>query len=278
MGIVVRPLTAAIGAEVEGVDLGAPLDADTRATLHQAVLDHLVLFFQDQDITPSQQLAFAEHFAPIMLPVIDTQSTEVPGVTVLDQTDPRGQYTERWHTDSTFLEEPPWGAVLRAVQLPPVGGDTCWASMYAAYEQLSAPMRRFLDGLTAEHSTSILDAVLDKLPNVVRRERKPPVRHPVVRVHPETGRKLLFVNANFTDRIVDLDEAESRMLLGFLFNHLGKPHFQVRYHWTPNAVALWDNRPTQHCAMPDYRERRLMYRCMMQGDRPVGPVATAKDS
>jgi taurine dioxygenase len=278
MGIVVRPLTAAIGAEVEGVDLGAPLDADTRATLHQAVLDHLVLFFQDQDITPAQQLAFAEHFAPIMLPVIDTQSTEVPGVTVLDQTDPRGQYTERWHTDSTFLEEPPWGAVLRAVQLPPIGGDTCWASMYAAYEQLSAPMRRFLDGLTAEHSTSILDAVLDKLPNVVRRERKPPVRHPVVRVHPETGRKLLFVNANFTDRIVDLDEAESRMLLGFLFNHLGKPHFQVRYHWTPNAVALWDNRPTQHCAMPDYRERRLMYRCMMQGDRPVGPVATAKDS
>jgi taurine dioxygenase len=210
--------------------------------------------------------------------VIDTQSTEVPGVTVLDQTDPRGQYTERWHTDSTFLEEPPWGAVLRAVQLPPVGGDTCWASMYAAYEQLSPPMRRFLDGLTAEHSTSILDAVLDKLPNVVRRERMPPVRHPVVRVHPETGRKLLFVNANFTDRIVDLDEAESRTLLDFLFHHLGKPHFQVRYHWTPNAVALWDNRSTQHCAMPDYCERRLMYRCMMRGDRPVGPVPMSKDS
>jgi taurine dioxygenase len=150
--------------------------------------------------------------------------------------------------------------------------------MYAAYEQLSPPMRRFLDGLTAEHSTSILDDVLDKLPNVVRRERMPPVRHPVVRVHPETGRKLLFVNANFTDRIVDLDEAESRTLLDFLFHHLGKPHFQVRYHWTPNAVALWDNRSTQHCAMPDYCERRLMYRCMMRGDRPVGPVPMSKDS
>jgi alpha-ketoglutarate-dependent taurine dioxygenase len=269
--LTVTPLTAAIGAEVAGVDLTADLDDRVVADLRRALLDHLVLFFRDQPLEPTEQLRFAERFAPIMPALIDSGGA-VPGLTVLDQVAPKGQYTDRWHADSTFLPEPPFGAVLRAVQLPSVGGDTCWASMYAAYEALSPPMQAMLDDLTAVHSMSILDAALAKLPNIVRRDTgMPPVVHPVVRVHPETGRKLLFVNRNFTDRIVELTEAESDLLLGHLFEHLGRPEFTVRFHWQLGSVAMWDNRSTQHCAISDYEGRRVMNRCMMRGDAPFGP-------
>jgi taurine dioxygenase len=269
--ITVRPLTPTIGAEVSGVDLGAPLSDDVVATLRQALLDHLVLFFRDQDITPAQQLAFAERFAPVMLPMIDTQSTEQPGVTVLDQTAPRGQYTERWHSDSTNLPEPPLGAILRAVQLPSVGGDTCWASMYGAYETLSRSMQQFLEGLTAEHSTAILDAALAELGHVVRRdEGLKPSHHPVVRVHPETGRRLLFVNGNFTTRIDGLSPGENDVLLRYLLEQVNSPDLYVRFHWEPASVAFWDNRCTQHCAIADYTERRVMHRCLLRGDGPRG--------
>jgi taurine dioxygenase len=269
--IIVRPLTPSIGAEVTGVELGAPLPDDVVALVRKALLDHLVLFFRDQEITPAQQLAFAERFAPVMMPMIDTQSTEQPGVTVLDQTAPRGQYTERWHSDSTNLPEPPLGAILRAVQLPSVGGDTCWASMYGVYEALSTSMQRFLEGLTAEHSTAILDAALAKLGSVVRRDDgREPSHHPVVRVHPETGRRLLFVNGNFTTRIDGLSQAESEALLRLLLEQIGSPDHHVRFRWEPGSVAFWDNRCTQHCAIADYTERRVMYRCLLRGDRPLG--------
>jgi taurine dioxygenase len=267
----IRPLTSCIGAEVGGVDLGAELDDGTVAALRQGLLDHLVLFFRDQDISPGQQLRFAEKFAPVMLPLIDTLSTEQPGVTVLDTDSPKGQYTEYWHTDSTFLAAPPLGAVLRAVKLPSLGGDTCWASMYAAYDALSPTMQSFLEPLTAVHSMEILDAALNAIGGVVRRDGDiEPATHPVVRVHPETGRKLLFVNRNFTTRIAELSAAESRTLLALLFAHINTPAFHVRFRWQPNSVAFWDNRATQHCAIPDYDERRVMNRCLLQGDRPIG--------
>jgi len=266
----IRPLTSCIGAEVSGVDLGADLDDGTVASLRQGLLDHLVLFFRDQDISPVEQLRFAERFAPVMLPLIDTAATDQPGVTVLDTASPKGQYTEYWHTDSTFLPAPPLGAVLRAVKLPSHGGDTCWASMYAAFDALSPAMQRFLEGLTAVHSMEILDAAMNALGGVVRRDGNiEPSTHPVVRVHPETGRKLLFVNRNFTTRIVELSPAESRTLLDALFAHINTPGFHVRFRWETNSVAFWDNRSTQHCAIPDYNERRVMNRCMMQGDRPI---------
>jgi len=274
--ITVRPVTAAIGAEVIGVDLTVDLEDATVERLRRALLDHLVLFFRDQPMTPAQQLRFAERFAPVMLPIIDTQSTEQPGVTVLDQTAPRGQYTERWHADSTFLPAPPMGAVLRAVQVPSIGGDTCWASMYAAYEALSPPMQSLVDGLHAYHSTEILDAALAKLGNVVRRDAPAePMVHPVVRVHPETGRKAIFVNGNFTTRIVELPPDESRAVLAVLYAKLDAPDVQVRWRWAPASVAIWDNRATQHCAIPDYTERRVMHRCMMQGSTPRGPATHA---
>jgi taurine dioxygenase len=270
-----RRLTKAIGAEVSGVDLSTDLSPGTVAELRRALLDHLVLFFRDQPLLgPPEQLRFAERFSPILLPLIDSGGNDHPGITVLDQVNPKGQYTERWHCDSTFLPEPPLGAVLQAQQLPSVGGDTCWASMYAAFEALSPSLQHFLEGLTAVNSTEILDASLAKLPNVVRRDAPGSATvHPMVRVHPETGRKLLFVNGNFTTRIVELSEDESRNLLDFLFRHINSPEFHVRFHWEMGSVAFWDNRATQHCAIADYTERRVMQRCMVQGDRPVGTAA-----
>jgi taurine dioxygenase len=269
--ITVRPLTPTIGAEVTGVDLGAPLPDEVAALVRQTLLDHLVIFFRDQDITPAQQLEFAERFAPVMLPMIDTQSTEQPGVTVLDQVAPRGQYTDHWHSDSTNLAEPPLGAILRAVQVPSVGGETCWASMYQAFEALSPSMQRFLEGLTAEHSTAIIDAALARLGNVVRRDDgHQPTHHPVVRVHPETGRRLLFVNGNFTTRIDGLSEAESDALLQLLLAQVEEPDLQVRFRWEPGSVAFWDNRCTQHLAIADYTERRVMHRCLLRGGPTFG--------
>lgn len=274
--LTIRRMTSAIGAEVSGVALSGDLSPQVVAEIRQALLDHLVLFFRDQTLEPAEQLRFAEYFSPVLLPLIDSGGSDYPGITYLDATNPKGQYTERWHSDSTFLAEPPLGAVLSARQLPSVGGDTCWASMYAAYDALSPAMQHFLQGLTAVNSTEILDRVLAAMPNVVRRDDPgSATAHPVIRVHPETGRKLLFVNGNFTTRIVELSEAESRNLLDYLFRHINSPEFMVRFHWEPGSVAFWDNRSTQHCAIGDYNERRVMQRCMLQGDRPVGVTAAS---
>ncbi len=274
VGLTVRPLTAAIGAEVTGVRLDEELDDATVGEIRRALLDHLVLFFRDQSMTAAQQLAFAGRFGPIMMAAIDTGSPEPPGITVIDQVAPKGLNADRWHADSTHLPEPPMAAVLRAVQLPEVGGDTCWASMYAAYETLSPSMQCFLDPLTAEHSSTFIDTALERTANVVRRDNeRVPSHHPVVRVHPETGRRLLFVNENWTDRIDGLSAAESDYLLRFLTQHIHAPEFAVRFHWEPGSVAFWDERSTQHFAVPDYTERRVMHRCLLQGDRPVGPTS-----
>jgi alpha-ketoglutarate-dependent taurine dioxygenase len=275
----VRALTPTIGAELSGIDLGRPLDTEAVGVIRQALLDHLVIFFRDQDISPAEQFRFSEYFGTVMVPTIDTRSTEVSGVTVIDQIAPKGEYTDRWHTDHTFAPEPPLGTVLRAVQLPAAGGDTCFASMYAAYDALSADMQRFLEPLTAEHTTEIVTRGISHLTNIVRRDEGSfsSSVHPVIRIHPETGRRLLFVCGNFTTRIVELEERESRAVLAFLFEHIQSAHFQCRFRWEPNSVAFWDNRAAQHCAIPDYHERRLMYRTMISGDRPYGPPAAAGD-
>ena len=276
--ISVHPLTAVVGAEIEGIDLSRPLDDGALEVVRQALRDHLVVFFRDQDITPAQQLRFSEYFGPVMLPLIDTQSTEAPGVTVLDQVAPKGQYTDRWHTDHTFVPEPPMGSILRAVKVPALGGDTCFASMYAAYDALSPRLQSFLDGLTALHSTEIISRGIKGLDRVYRRDaesERPPVVHPVVRIHPETGRKLLFVCGNFTTRIVELEESESKAVLAYLFEHIKSPELQCRFRWRTNTVAFWDNRSAQHCAIPDYHERRVMYRTMIAGDRPFGPSSVS---
>jgi taurine dioxygenase len=277
-GPAVVPVTRDVGAEITGVDLSRPLTDEERDLVHQALLRHKVVFFRDQAMAPADQLRFTEYFGPVMLPVIDTRSTETAGVTVLDQIAPKNHYTDRWHTDHTFVAEPPMATVLHAVQLPSVGGDTCFSNMALAYELLSPAMQRFLDGLTAVHSTSVVRTVVQDGTPVFRRDGDAAddgVVHPVVRIHPETGEKVLFVCGNFTSRIVELREDESRDLLATLFEHVKSPELQCRFKWTPGAVAFWDNRAVQHCAIADYDERRVMHRTMVAGDRPFGTGSEA---
>jgi len=269
----VQRLTSSIGAEVSGVDLGSDLDAPTVAALRTALLDHLVLFFRDQELEGDRHVRFAERFGPISVPTFTTGSSTRPEIIVLDQVGPKGEGADSWHADNTYMVEPPMASILRAVQLPAVGGDTCFASMYAAYDALSPAMRCFLDRLTAVHDINVMVERTKHLANAGLREsaaRWPPAVHPVVRVHPETGRRLLNVNRNWTVRIEQLTPAESDALLEFLYRHLASPDFQCRFHWTEGAVAFWDNRVVQHYAVPDYTERRVMERVTVAGDRPYG--------
>lgn len=271
--IEVDPLTPTIGAEIRGVDLREPLSDAEVARIEQALHDHLVIFFRDQDITPEQHVAFGRRFGELCYPPFMTDHGETPEILVLDQVNPKGEGTDVWHSDNSFMAEPPMGSILRAVQLPSSGGDTCFASSYAAYEALSPTMREFLDGLTAVHD---LTATLERANDAGHthadveaiRAQSPPVEHPVVRTHPVTKRRGLYVNANSTTRIVGLSERESALLLPFLCDHVRSPEFQCRFRWTPNAIAFWDNRSAQHLAVADYHERRVMHRVTLAGDRP----------
>lgn len=273
MSLQVTPLSPVVGAEVSGIDLREPLDDATVAELRAALLEHLVLFFRGQDIDDDQHVEFARRFGPISIPAFLPKGTERPEVMVLDQTDARGQGADRWHSDNTFMAEPPLGSVLRAIHVPDVGGDTAFASMYAAYESLSDRMQRFLDGMTAIHDITPL------LENAVRRgisdadvnetrQKWPAVIHPLVRTHPETGRKGLYVNPNATVLIRELSDAESRSVLDLLFDHIKSPEHQCRFRWTTGSVAFWDNRAAQHYGVADYRERRIMRRVTIAGDEP----------
>ncbi len=269
----IRPVTACIGAEISGIDLAAPLEAETRDAIVDALSEHHVLFFRNQDITPEQHIAFARHFGPISVPPFAPKYGTNPEMIVLDQTDPRGEGADAWHSDNTFMSEPPMGSVLRAVQIPEVGGDTCFANTIAAYEALSPPIQRLIDGLTAVHDiTRPLQkgiAAGHATANLAEVQAKwPPVEHPVARTHPVTGRKSLFVNRNSTTHIVGLSERENEALLPMLMDHIRSPEFQCRFTWDTHSVAFWDNRSVQHFAVPDYRTRRIMNRVTIAGDKP----------
>jgi alpha-ketoglutarate-dependent taurine dioxygenase len=270
MTIEITPLTATIGAEVHGVDLRDTLDDGTVETIRKGLLDHLVLFFRDQHIDDAQHLAFALRFGPLHVSPLATRYQESDAVVVLDQVNPKGEGADVWHSDNTFLADPPMGSLLRAVQLPSVGGDTCFASMYAAYDALSEPMREFVDTLTAVHDiTKVMRKAIQDghtTLDLADMQRKcPPVVHRVAVTHPETGRKALFVNRNSTSHIVGLSERENEMLFPFLCDHVRAPEFQCRFHWEPDSLAFWDNRAVQHNAVPDYRERRVMRRVTIAG-------------
>jgi taurine dioxygenase len=277
--IEIEPLTPTIGAEVRGLDLRRPLPPETVAAVRRALLDHLVLFFRDQPLTIDEHVRFATSFGDVDLPPFKSPGADRPELTILDQTDPKGQGADSWHADYTHREQPPMASVLRAVQLPAGGGgDTCFASMYAAYEDLSPAMRDFLDGLHAVNTLQMMaERARERTPDVSLIEDAtagyPSFVHPVVRVHPETGRRLLNVNANWTSRIAELSETESRALLDMLLQHLRSPDYHCRFRWRPHSIAFWDNRAVQHFAVADYRERRVMHRITLAGDRPRGPGA-----
>ena len=273
MAISITPLTPTIGAEISGVDLRETLDADVIGEIRDALHKHLVIFFRDQDITADDHLRFARAFGELSIPAFVNKATANPELVVLDQTNPRGEGADRWHADNTYLPEPPMGSILRSVQIPPQGGDTCFASMYAAYDDLSPHVRSMLDGLTATHDiTPTLQRVVERglvevdIPEMQR--NNPPAHHPVVCTHPATGKRLLYVNRNWTTKIDGLSDDESRDLLQHLFNHVGSPQYQCRFRWTTNAVAFWDNRVVQHFAVADYSERRVMQRVTIAGTRP----------
>lgn len=271
MKLDVEKLTPTIGAEVGGLDLRGPLSGEVLATIHQLLLDHCALFFRDQALSPDELVALARSFGEIDVHAFGRHLEERPEVGLIDQTEPERDGANRWHTDSTFMEKPPFGAVLQAVRLPSEGSDTCWASMTAAYEKLSPAIRSTLDGLTATHDVSgpLIRAIegghsIGSLEEV--RAAWPEVTHPVICRHPETGKKLLYVNSNFTTRINELSDAESEAVLTFLFDWVRTPELQLRFRWTEGAIALWDNRCTQHYAVADYHERRTMHRVTIAGN------------
>jgi taurine dioxygenase len=271
------PCGTTIGAEVQGVRLSGDLDAEVVHELRRALLEWKVLFFRDQAIGRDEQRAFAELWGPLeqhpFFKYVQPGQTAVDVVTLAKDAVTAGVENE-WHADLTWHERPSFGAVLRAIELPPVGGDTLWADAGAAYDALRPAVRERIESLVAVHDWRAsfgvgmpADAV-EQLSEVF-----PPVEHPVVRVHPETGRRTLFVNPIFTDHVVGLEPVESDALLAVLFRQMARPEFHVRFRWTPGAVAFWDNRATQHYAANDYHpHRRVMDRVSIAGDRPVGPA------
>ncbi|QYG95108.1 taurine dioxygenase [Iamia sp. SCSIO 61187] len=273
----VQPLSPTIGAEISGVHLGDPVDDELHAELRRALLEWKVLFFRDQDITRDQQRDFALRWGPLeqhpFYAFVHPGNDDADVVTLAKDATSGGAENE-WHADVTWHSTPSWGAVLRAVEVPPVGGDTLWADAAAAHDALPEELRERIADMTAVHDwqhtfgLAMEDADRERLA-----EQFPAPEHPVVRIHPETGRRTLFVNAIFTTRIVGLPEDESDALLRRLTRELSRPEHQCRFRWTPGAVAFWDNRATQHYAASDYwPQRRVMDRISIAGDVPVGPT------
>ncbi len=270
--ISVRPVAGALGAEVTGCSLAAGVDSETAAEIRQALLDHLVLFFPNQALTPTQLLAFAAGFGrPLQYPQV-RGLPEAPMVTEVAKLEhERVNFGGVWHTDTSYLERPPMGSMLYAVEVPPYGGDTLFANQYLAFEALSTGMRELLGRLNCVCDSRAASAVTrkDRQRQVGSAQKVLTAVHPVVRTHPETGRRSLYVNYGHTVRFDGWTETESRHLLDFLFAHQTRPEFTCRFTWSECALAFWDNRCTQHNPVNDYQGlRRIMHRVTLEGDRP----------
>ena len=268
--IQVEPIATALGAEVRGVDLSQALDEETESEIHAAWMEHLVLFFRDQEVTPAQHKSFAQRFGELHVhPVLPSRGEEGhPEIVVLESGANAPFVAEKWHSDVTFERRPPLGSVLRGAIIPEHGGDTLWSSMYAAYEALSSGMQRLLSDLRAVHDGGRFQAVATE---EQKRELNKNVRatHPVIRTHPVTKRKALYVNASFTQKIDGMKTSESAPLLHFLYDHVASPDFTCRFRWRPNSIAMWDNRCTQHRVVADnLRAHRRMERVTICGDEP----------
>jgi taurine dioxygenase len=277
LGIAILPSTPTIGAEISGLDLDRPLSSAEGELLRGAWLRFKVVFFRDQDISHESHVRLGHFFGELeghpVIPSVDgypeiLRIEGVEGVQLSAETLAPFQAYNKWHTDVTFRERPSIASILRARHLPPLGGDTMWADAAAAYAGLPQAVKDRIDGLEAEHD------IVRSFGGRVSEEKKaqlakdfPPVRHPVVRTHPETGERILYVNYTFTTRILGLPEEESDSLLRLLFDRIKVPEYQVRFRWTPNAIGIWDNRSTQHYAVGDYwPEHRVLERVTVSGD------------
>ena len=272
--IQVKPIAGALGAEIEGVDAARPLGAAVVAEIRQAFLDHLVVFFRNQRLTPQAQLAFAQQFGqPMEYPQLKGLP-ECPLVTpVVKLAHERVNFGGVWHSDTTYLERPPMGSMLYAVELPPYGGDTLFANQYLAYETLSDGLKQTLTGLVGVNSSAKADVSRSREDRLREEGAETKVllgEHPAVRTHPETGRKALYLNFGHTTRFRGWSEQESVPLLDYLFAHQVRPEFTCRFQWGPGSLAFWDNRCTQHNPVNDYHGfRRVLHRITLAGDKPV---------
>jgi taurine dioxygenase len=266
-----KKLGATIGALVSGVDLTTDLAEPVIAELRRALLDYKVLFFRDQPMTPAQHVAFARRFGELEVHPFIPANRDQPELVRFAKSAEIGGYENGWHSDVSWREIPSMGAVLHAVEVPPSGGDTLFADMYAAYEGLDEDLKASVDGLSAVHDYMLAFARLVKPEDRERtRAQFPPAVHPVIRTHAETGRKLIYVNRGFTDSIVGLDPDESTALIDRLSQEADTIEYQCRWSWEPHSVAFWDNRAVQHYACSDYwPARRVTERASIIGERPV---------
>jgi len=276
--ISVSPIAGALGAEISGVDISRPIDSATFAEIRRAWNENLVIFFRGQSLDDDALVAFGRRFAPLFRhPNLLTEGPYPDIVRIRRMPGDKQIVGEDWHTDTTCMAEPPCGAVLYGVDVPPYGGDTLFANQYLAYETLSDGMKALVSRLTAVHSDITVagpQAARNKnRTNKVREDsdwRETVSEHPVVRTHPETGRKALFVNRSYTQRFSGMTAEESAPLLEFLLQHATRPEFTCRFRWETGSVAVWDNRCTMHIAVNDvWKFPRLMHRVQMCGDRPV---------
>lgn len=258
-GWAVQRLAAALGAEIRGLAL-AHLDDAGIESIRALLRQHHVLFFPGQHLSVDDHVAFGRRFGPLEAhPNLKNPFT--PHTSLFELAATHGGVADEWHTDLTFRPDPSVLSILQMKRCPPVGGDTLWANLHAAYDELSAPMQSLCDGLTALH-----DATPHNHPEQT-------TIHPVVRIHPETGRKALYVNEHFTRRLVELNAGESRVLLDYLTQWVTQPRFTIRYRWTEGTVAIWDNRCTQHFVVNDFEGERIIHRVTVMGDHPEGPPA-----
>jgi len=276
----IRPVAGALGAEIFGADLSRDLSNRAHDKIHRAFLDHQVIFIRDQNLTPAQHVAFARRFGPLNIyPFVEGIAGVPEIIEIVKEPDEIKNFGGGWHSDSSYLDRPPLGTALYALETPDIGGDTMYADMYGAYEALSDGMKAMLAGLIGVSSaalrgsggraagmkkTAAMKAVnMDQSDAIV-------AEHPIIRTHPETGRKALYLNQAHTIRFKDMTEAESMPLIAYLCAHAVRPEFTCRFRWEAGTLALWDNRCTQHFAVNDYQgKRRRMHRATIEGDRPV---------
>lgn len=271
----IRPIAGALGAEIGGVDLTENLDDGAIAAVRRAWLDHLVIFFHGQNLTPERFIGFARRFGEVVEYPFIKGLDGFPEITpIVKREHERVNFGGLWHSDTTYLEYPPMGTMLIAREVPPFGGDTLFANMYLAYETLSPGLQHLLDGLVAVNSSAKADVTKtreDRVRDYARADAKREylAEHPVVRTHPETARKALYVNGGHTVRFKDMTEEESAPLLRYLFAHQQRPEFTCRFRWGVGSIAFWDNRCAQHNPVNDYDGyRRVMHRVTLAGDSP----------
>ncbi len=279
IGAAITPAGPTLGAYVEGIDLSDPFSADAVSAIRGALLTHKVLFFRDQNISHEDHIRFGRYFGDLEGHPVTAHVPGHPEILHIEAADglkiseallPIARPANKWHTDVTFREAPSMGGILRMRKMPPIGGDTIFADTAAIYDDLPPDVKRRIETLDAEHDIlqSFGYRVSDEKREELRKEF-PPRTHPMVRAHPETGERHLFVNHVFTKRVIGLEDRESKELLTYLFDRVKCPEYQVRFQWSENAVVFWDNRATQHYAVLDYwPHERVVERVTVQGDKP----------